>query len=142
METAAEQKPKKYARRAIGVDLCFSPLALLVCSAIAAQMGTQRHPFAAVGFVIAALLFAVLNFYLSFIRPWRLLRQHGSLDGIPHVSGFPIVGTILVLLSGIFGFGAIGTSLLGMLALALDTGGAPWLLITTWRDSSLWDSPQ
>ncbi|GHT90078.1 hypothetical protein AGMMS49545_02390 [Betaproteobacteria bacterium] len=142
MNMAAEPHPKNYLRRAIGVVLCFSPLALLLTSTIAAFAGSERHPFAAVGFIIVALFFAVLNFYLSFIRPWRLLRQHGSLEGIPHVSGFPIIGTILVLLGGVFGFGAIGTALLGIVALAFDTGGAPWFLIATWRDSSLWDSPQ
>jgi len=90
--------------------------------------------------MISAMFIAVANFYFSFIRPWLLIRRHGSLDGIPHVSGAPIVGTLLVLLGGVFGFGAICTSLIGILALTLETGGAPWFLIATWRDASLWDS--
>ena len=142
MTMAPDQKPRNYALRALGIVLCFSPFALLGASVIAAVAGSAREPFAAVGFIGVALFFAVLNFYLSFIRPWGLIRRHGSLDGIPHVSGFPIIGTILVLLGGSLGFGAIGTSLLGLVALALDTGGAPWFLIATWRDSSFWDSPQ
>lgn len=132
--------PKNYTRRTVGAVLCLSPLALLVCSAIAVLTGTERQSFAAVGFIVAALFFALLNFHLSFVRPRMLLQRYGSLDGIRHVSGIPIIGTILVLLGGIFGFGSLGTALLGIAALALDTGGSPWFLIATWRDSSLWDA--
>lgn len=89
---------------------------------------------------MAALLVAMLNFYLSSIRPLLLIRRHGSLEGIPHVSGFPLAGTVLVLLGGLFGFGAWGTALFGLLALVLDTGGLPWFLISTWGDSSMWDA--
>jgi len=137
----SEQQPRRsYTRRAIGLALCFSPLILLLCSAVVALVRSERRPFAAIGFIVGALLFACLNFYLSFIRPWWLRRRHGSLDGIRHVSGLPIIGTILVLLGGVLGFGAMGTALLGLVAVTLDTGGAPWFLIATWRDSSFWDS--
>lgn len=132
--------PTNYPRRAIGLVLCFSPLILLFCSIFVALAGSDRRPFGAIGFVVAALFFAVLNFHLSFVRPWWLRRSHGSLEAVRHVSGLPMVGTILVLLGGAFGFGAIGTALIGLVAVALDTGGAPWFLIATWRDSSFWDS--
>lgn len=135
-----KQSPKRFARRAIGIGLCFSPAVLLITSIIVALHGHVRAPFDAVSFIVAALLLALLNFYLSFIRPWVLLRRHGSLDGIPHVSGFPILGTLLVFLGGAYGFAALGTSLLGIVALVLDTGGLPWFLVATWRDSSLWDT--
>lgn len=88
-----------YPRRAIGLALCFSPLILLFCSIFVALAGSGRRPFAAIGFIVAALFFAVLNFHLSFVRPWWL-RRRGSLEAIPHVSGLPVVGTILVLLGG------------------------------------------
>jgi hypothetical protein len=134
-----QPRPTNYRRRAIGLALCFSPLVLLLCSVFVALAGNERRPFSAIGFVVAALFFAIVNFHLSFFRPWWLRRRHG-LEAIPHVSGLPIVGTVLVLLGGTLGFGAIGTALFGLVAVALDTGGAPWFLIATWRDSSLWDS--
>jgi hypothetical protein len=122
---------KNSTRRTIGILLCFSPVALLCAPIIAAFIGTQMSPFAAIGFVVPALLFAVLNSYLFFIRPWVWRRQRGTIDGIPNISGFPLIGTIMVILGGVFGFGAIGTALLGLIAVLLDPGGAPWFLVCT-----------
>lgn len=88
----------------------------------------------------AALLVAMMNFYLSWIRPLLLIRRHGSLEGIHLASGFNGGGTVLVVIGSLFGFGASGTALLGLIALVLDTGGLPWFLIGTWGDSSMWDA--
>jgi hypothetical protein len=57
-----------------------------------------------------------------------------------NVSGIPIIGSVLIALGTLFGFGSIGSSLLGLTAFALDTGGSGWFLWATWKDSSLWDS--
>lgn len=140
LEKLKTEYPKNFIRRTIGIIVCFSPIVLLVFSLINSFIDLEQRPFAAVGFMIAGLFFAIINFYLSFIRPRRLLRRHGSLEGISNISGIPLIGTILVIFGGAFGVGAIGTALLGLLVLALDTGGAPWFLISTWRDSSFWDS--
>ena len=89
--------------------------------------------------MLDAALLAALNFYLSFIRPPVFRLLHGSMDGFRHVSGIPMIGTLLVVLGGVFGFGAVGTALLGLACIGFDTGGSVWFLIATWRDGSLWD---
>jgi hypothetical protein len=58
-----------------------------------------------------------------------------------NVSGLPLVGTLLVVLGGIAGFGDWRVGVIGLVVLALDTGGSPWFLVATWRDSGLWDEP-
>jgi hypothetical protein len=56
-----------------------------------------------------------------------------------NVSGLPLIGTLLVLAGGVLGFGTLIPTILGMVAILLDTGGPFWFLITTWQDTSLWD---
>ncbi len=119
--------------------MAFSPLLLLLASLIAGIIRSQHSSFAAVGFMIGAATFAILNFHLSFIRPRLYFFRHGSMDGYRFVSGLPIVGTVLAILGAFFGFGAIGSAIIGIVAFALDTGGAGWFVIATWRDHSFWD---
>lgn len=57
-----------------------------------------------------------------------------------NVSGFPVIGTLLVTVGGLIGFGDWRAATLGLVASAFDTGGLPWFLIATWRDRSLWDA--
>ena len=125
-------------RRVIGVSICLSPVVLLGAS-IAASFGANRAPFSAVAIAVMALAIGALNFYLSFIRIRWIHRRRGSLDGVASVSGFPMVGTLLALASGVLGFGSIGTAGIALIAVMIDTGGAPWFLVATWRDKSLWD---
>jgi hypothetical protein len=61
------------------------------------------------------------------------------MDGYRHVSGFPMIGTVLLSLGAVFSFGAIGSALIGLVAFALDTGGSVWFVTATWRDRSFWD---
>ena len=82
---------------------------------------------------------AALNFYLSFVRPYLFRVRRGSMDGYRFVSDVPIVGSILVVLGALFGFGAVGTALIGIIVFLLDTGGSGWFVIATWKDKSLWD---
>jgi len=89
--------------------------------------------------MIAALVIAIINFSLSFVRPRLYCFRHGSMDGYRFVSGVPIVGTLLTILGAIFGFGAVGCAVLGICAFAMDTGGSGWFVIATWRDHSFWD---
>jgi hypothetical protein len=86
------------------------------------------------------LLVAVLNAYLSFGRPLLYSWRKGSLEGFQRVSGFPGIGTFLVVAAVIVGFGDEPTAWVALAASALDTGGLPWFLICTWRDRWLWDS--
>lgn len=128
-----------YVRRVLGVLLALLPFALLLASLIIGITDSEQPTFAAVGLMIAAAIFAALNFYLSFIRPQLFSLRCGSMDGYLHVSGFPIIGTILLIIGAIVGFGAIGSSHIGMGAYVLDTGGPAWFVLSTWRDRSFWD---
>ena len=91
-------------------------------------------------FAVLGLLLGILNAYLSMIRPCLYRLRHGSMEGYRFVSGLPLVGSVLVIAAGVFGFGALPTAVVGLVTLALDTGGLPWFLIATWRDGSLWDA--
>ena len=91
-------------------------------------------------FMLAAAVIAAINFHLSFIRPRFFRFRRGSMDGYRHVSGIPIVGTLLLSIGALSGFGAIGSALIGIGAFVLDTGGSAWFIVATWRDRSLWDS--
>lgn len=134
-----EQKPTNFVRRTFGVVIAMSPLALLLASIIFGIFQRQQSSFAGIGFMIPAAGFAVINFYLSFIRPRLFHLRHGSMNGYHFVSGFPVVGSILVALGALFGFGAIGSGLIGGASFCLDTCGSGWFVIATWRDRSLWD---
>jgi hypothetical protein len=91
------------------------------------------------GLVAVGLLLAVLNTFLSVIRPTVYRWRRGSMEGFRNISGFPLVGTFLVVLAGFVGFGDWRVATAGLVALAFDFGGLPWLLIATWRDHSFWD---
>jgi hypothetical protein len=139
MNESLQPRKKNYVRRAIGVALCFAPPAVLIASLVAGLSGKAIEHFAGIWFLVPAGLLGSVNSYLSFVR-WRLwLRRHGSRQGYHHVSGIPLLGSLLVLVASIVGFGAIGTSLFGIVISAFDTGGSPWFLIATWHDSSFWD---
>lgn len=128
-----------YARRSLGILICLTPVALLVGSLLSAS---RTAPIGhSLGSVLIGLGIATagLNFYLSFIRGLVHRLRHGSLEGYRHVSGIPLIGTLFVVAGGIAGFGWRDTSIAGLAATALDTGGAPWFLISTWRDASFWD---
>ncbi len=101
----------------------------------------NRQSTAALVLMIVAMEIAAPNFYLSFIRPFVFHRRGGSFDEYKHVSGIPIVGTIVGVVGTVLGFGSALCSALGLVAMALDTGGSVWFLIATRRDRSLWDDP-
>jgi len=89
-----------------------------------------------VGLMVMALLISTMNFYLSFIRP-VLFRRWSDYH---FVSGYPGIGTVLVLLSVAVGWSSGLLCLLSLIALLMNTGGVPWFIIVTWSDTSLWDS--
>jgi hypothetical protein len=74
-----------------------------------------------------AILIALLNFYLSFIRAplcWWRKKEY------KHISGFPLVGNLFL-------FAALQcvdhtsfTWALALVILALDTGGIPWFILS------------
>ena len=112
--------PTNIPRRAIGVALCFAPLAALLASLAVGITHPQTSRFAGVGFMIAAAVIALLN---------AILRG----------SGVPILGTILLSIGVLDGFGATGSAVIGLATFVLDTGGSGWFVLSTWRDRGFWD---
>ena len=107
--------------------------------------GLQHHKsntIAGLIFVLLAAFFAVSNFYLSFGRPLLFRLRHGTLEGYRFASGIPVIGNLLALIAVALAFGAIGTAVCVLVVVAFDTGGLPWFLVATWRDSSFWDGQQ
>ena len=128
-----------YVRRGIGILVGGSPVLLLGASAVRTVTTGGHASTAGLAVLLVGLAIAALNFYLSFIRPRLFYRAHGSLDTYKFVSGIPIIGTVVVVVGTVLGFGTLLCTALGLLAVVLDTGGSVWLLAATWRDSSLWD---
>jgi hypothetical protein len=126
-------KPGSDVRRAIGFAICVSPVLLLAASfACAVSHGDQHRLVGAIVLLLASLI-AALNFYLSFVRGWLHVRAKGSTDDYQHVSGFPFVGTALVIVGTALGFGSLLCVGLGLLCMGFDTGGSIWFLIATWK---------
>lgn len=141
----AEQLPgspprrTNYLRRAVGIALGFGPVALLLTSCAFAVV-ERTGGVAGLGFALVGFLFGLLNAYLAFVRPRLYRRRRGSMEGYRFVSGLPLFGTLFVVLAGVSGFGEVPTAVVGLVALALDTGGLPWFLILTWHDGGMWDA--
>jgi hypothetical protein len=140
-QPSPESSPRRInlVRRGVGIAACFGPVALLVASIVygaVRRSGGSRG----LGFAVLGLLFALLNAHLAMVRPWLYRLRHGSMEGYRFVSGLPLIGSVFVVAAGVLGFGALPTAVVGLVALALDTGGLPWFLIATWRDDSLWDA--
>ena len=82
---------------------------------------------------------ALLNGYLSFGRPILYATRHkNSLEGYKHVSGIPVVGTVLTALAIAFAWGSASVAMIGILLLLVDTGGSFVFLLVVARDKSFW----
>jgi len=124
------------------VIVCFAPVILLVVSLLVDLTSTREswlETSSVIGLAIGSFPVPFINFYLAFIRPWRHVRRHGSLEGLRNVSVLPVLGTLLIVFGGVTAFGDWRSAIIGLLALALDPGGVPWIPIWTWRDRSFWD---
>lgn len=138
---ASTTNKTNYVRRGFGLVLGCSPLVLLCGSVLYGLSHGGQLRAAGLVAELLAILVAGLNFYLSFVRGLLYRRKRGSLEGYRHVSGLPMVGTLLVVIGTLLGFGSMAVTVLGLAAFAADTGGTVWFVIATWRDSSLWDAP-
>ncbi len=125
-----------YVRRGIGLLVGCAPVVLLVASQVSAV--TREYPIG-LAVMLVAIVIAALNFYLSSVRGLLYRRAKGSLDNYTHVSGLPMIGTLVVVAGAVLAFGSALCAGLGLLAIGLDTGGSVWFLIATWKDTSLWD---
>lgn len=128
--------PVNVARRAIGLTLCFAPLLALLGSLAAGVIHPEYPRFSGAGFMVGALFFALLNLHISFGRPIPFAPRSTR-----NVSVVPLIGTVLICIGLLVGFGAIGTAIMGIVAFVLDTGSTGWFVICTWKDQGLWDAP-
>ena len=128
-----------YFRRTIGIILCFAPV--FVLSASIAYGLAHRGALKPAGLVFVALgaIIGALNFYLSFIRPYLYWRKRNLTEPYRHISGFPVVGSLLAFAGGVVSFGSEPIALFALITIILDTGSPIRFLIVTWHDSSLWD---
>jgi hypothetical protein len=140
MSKGNQLRPKSILRRTGGILLAALPFGLLVASIISGCLGSGRAPFAGIVAIVLAAAIGIMNFHLSFVRPRIFFKRHGSMNDYRFISGVPVVGTVLVCLGGVLGFGAVGSAMVGIAVLAMDTGGLTWFVISTWRDKSLWNS--
>jgi hypothetical protein len=132
----ADQRRTNYVRRTAGLIICLAPISLAVASLFG-------RPAQASLLVLLPLAFAawvgLLNFHLAFVRPWLFKRRHGSLEDCRFISGLPMIATLVVVLTVLADFGVRAVAVAALAILAVDTGGLPWFLITTWRQRELWD---
>jgi hypothetical protein len=125
-------------RRGVGVLLCGLPMFLLIGSFVRAVLAGDQPRTAATLVMLMSLAVAMLNFSLTF-RPALYHWRHGSLQGFRQVSGMPLIGSLIVVVGTVLGYGSLLCAVLGWIAVALDTRGSAWLLISTWKDASFWD---
>lgn len=144
MEATPTRPRWNYRRRAIGVAVCLSPVALLITSLFAEPLvphGSEVSLWAhrvGFGFAVCALLPTALNVYIA-LRPAIHRWRYGSMDGFRSISGAPAIGTFLAVVAGLVGFGDWRVATIALFALAFDFGGLPWFLIGMWSDQGLWD---
>ena len=132
-------QPRNYPRRILGGAICLSPLVFAIVAACWSTPASPTRHALAVGLIAAAGLIAVLNFYLSLIRRSLWQRRHRPGEEYRHVSGLPVLGTMLQVAGCAVGFGSLSVGLGGLAAALLDTGGLPWFAVATWTDQSFWD---
>jgi len=123
-------------RRCVGVALASAPVALILAS-MASDVRASSAPRLALLLAGSAMAIALFNIWLAFGRP-RYLRWRNPAGKFPHVSLIPGIGTVLAVLASLLGSGMPGVSIVSLLAVVLDVGGFPWVVIWAWRNQSLW----
>jgi len=123
----------------MGIVLCSLPVWLAIVSIALSFHHSRLAGTTGYILLVGAGAIALLNLYLSSLRPWLYHKKHKSMDGYNYVSGIPGLGTMAVIAAVLFNFQHLLTGILAICILIADTGGLPWFLIMTWKDSSLWD---
>jgi hypothetical protein len=77
-------------------------------------------------------IFALLNFYLSWLRPLlHRLRSDGT--ELHHISGVPLLGNVAVL-GLLFAPPSVALSTAALLQIVLDTGGLQHFVRAVWKE--------
>ena len=82
--------------------------------------------FAASVLLVLGASIALLNFYLSFLRPLRFRRRP---DEYRHVSGIPLFGSLMCVAAYFLLPGGSPLRAAAIVAALVDTGGIHWLPI-------------
>ena len=130
---------KSIKRRAAGVLIGVFPFALSIIALI-----SQREPISgiiALALSIAALVVASFNLWITLIRPAIWKARNDTMEGFSPSSVLPMLGTLLVIVACVLGFGDNIVATCCLVAICLDIGGVPWLIWSTWNDESFWDEP-
>ncbi len=122
-------------RKVAVVTLCLAPLALLLCS-VATSGREHAHSWLASGLAGAALIVATLNIWITFVQPARQNRRDPSVP-LRRVSAIPMVGTVFAVMARLVSSEDLVAQCISVVALVLDTGGAPWVLFWLWRNKHL-----
>ena len=137
---------RNYRRRAVGVIVCLALFGVPVVSLCVDQTAFEVAPImrlissiSGLACTLFGLFITALNAHLAFLRPLLYRRRHGSYEGMRNISGFPAIGTFVVVIGCFLAIGHRPTAVLGLVVLTLDVGGLPWFLIATWHDRGLWD---
>jgi hypothetical protein len=131
-------KPKRnYFRRTIGAVICLSPFGVLAASIFCCNRAPSSY---AIWFLVPGTIIAILNLYLSLLRPLRYRWRGQPTEDYRHISGIPLIGTLLILAAAVIGFGSFVVATAGIAATLADTGSPFWFLVATWKDQSLWDT--
>lgn len=85
-----------------------------------------------------ATLGILLNVHLSWVRPILHKRKQGSMENYKHISGIPIIPSLLVIIAALMLTPRIWPCILATILLLLDTGSPIWFVIMTWKDDSLY----
>jgi hypothetical protein len=70
-----------------------------------------------------------LNFYLSFVHV-PVLRWRGRRPATKRCSGFPLIGSVLVVLAWIAGLDSAGARVAACVFVLIDTGGPHWFVVS------------
>ncbi|MBN2446756.1 MAG: hypothetical protein JXO22_08520 [Phycisphaerae bacterium] len=89
-----------------------------------------------IGYILLALggFLCLLNFYLSALRyPIHVLRG-GTRESYRYVSGIPLFASLIVAISLPWGWGIMWWRAVGLILIAIDTGGLHmFIAIMTWQ---------
>ena len=114
------------------------PFAAVGLSAISSELFDYSDIWRGYPLAIAGTLLGLCNFYAGVIKPRLYKIMFGSMIGFRHSSPLPFLATILISISVIYGFGAIGTALISLIGLCVDLGGPHWMAFYLRNDQEFW----
>lgn len=77
-------------------------------------------------FLTLAVVVCLFNFYVSIYVPWVYEKKHGSLKDFAHMSGLPMLGSILVFCAGALLPSSPNMGVFLLLLYVIDGNGLPY----------------